>query len=251
MEVHQPDHPLHSWGDFLNHMATLTLGLLLALLLEAGAERMHHLNERHDLEDELRQEAVNNQKILEADYRFYDGSIAWSLAMQSDLSALAAGSKKDAFVYRLPPDQTADVSPSQAVWTAAKDSGEIALLPRAEAQMYARVYHQHDTMLEFHQKFRDVLFERESFECAFSVNRYPCAPDLSHLNAQDRQKYFGLLAAAAIASYDMKLRIDHVYGADTAVLGGAQSEDDVLKSIEDTVIRHRRTPQGMETGGIQ
>ena len=42
MEVHAPHHPLNNWKDFFIHLATITVGLLIALALEAGAEAVHH-----------------------------------------------------------------------------------------------------------------------------------------------------------------------------------------------------------------
>jgi hypothetical protein len=34
IEVHPPEEPLHGWRDFLIHLATITIGLLIALSLE-------------------------------------------------------------------------------------------------------------------------------------------------------------------------------------------------------------------------
>jgi len=246
MEVHQPEHPMHSWKDFMNHMFTLTLGLLLALALEAGAEKMHRMDERHQLEDELRMEAQRNEVIAAGDYVYYDAVIRWTLATQQALDGLHGGTSAATPTYQQPPSQINDLSPSSAVWIAAKDSGLLAVLPRAEAQLYARVYHQHDTMETFHQRYRDTLFERESFECRFSRGTYPCAPNLSSMDDADRKEYSGLLAKNAVAAFDMKLRIDHVSGADQAVLHGAKTEDDVIRGI-DAMLQRPRNAQGLET----
>ena len=106
-------------------------------------------------------------------------------------------------------------------------------------------------METFHERYRDALFEREAFECRFSRAVYPCAPNLSSLDDADRKEYTGLLAKNAVAAFDMKLRIDHVSGADQAVLHGAQTEDDVIRSI-DAVVQHRpRNAQGLEMNSAQ
>ena len=42
IEVHPPDEKIHGVRDFLLHLFTITIGLLIALGLEAGVERLHH-----------------------------------------------------------------------------------------------------------------------------------------------------------------------------------------------------------------
>jgi hypothetical protein len=42
MEVHGPDSPLHTWKDFALHLATVTIGILIALSLEQATEWYHH-----------------------------------------------------------------------------------------------------------------------------------------------------------------------------------------------------------------
>lgn len=41
MEVHPPHEPIHSWRDFLLHLLTITIGLLIALGLEAESAILH------------------------------------------------------------------------------------------------------------------------------------------------------------------------------------------------------------------
>ncbi len=53
MEVHELHERLHSWKDFWIDLGTITIGLLIALGLEAGVEQIHHVEQRHELEEEL------------------------------------------------------------------------------------------------------------------------------------------------------------------------------------------------------
>ena len=61
MEVHPPEHGIHSWRDFLVHMGTITLGLVIALGLEAAAEALHpevqHYADIYSQQDEVKQAA--------------------------------------------------------------------------------------------------------------------------------------------------------------------------------------------------
>jgi len=42
LEVHAPHETIHSWKDFFIHIATITIGLLIAISLEQAVEYVHH-----------------------------------------------------------------------------------------------------------------------------------------------------------------------------------------------------------------
>jgi hypothetical protein len=42
VEVHPPSKPIHSIKDFMVHLLAITIGLLIALGLEAAVEAVHH-----------------------------------------------------------------------------------------------------------------------------------------------------------------------------------------------------------------
>ena len=50
LEVHPPSEPVHGWRDFLIHLATITIGLLIALSLEGCVEFWHHRSLVHEME---------------------------------------------------------------------------------------------------------------------------------------------------------------------------------------------------------
>jgi hypothetical protein len=53
LDVHPPTHPTHTWRDFLIHIATIVVGLLIAIGLEQTVELIHHSHQRHELEENL------------------------------------------------------------------------------------------------------------------------------------------------------------------------------------------------------
>jgi hypothetical protein len=62
MDVHAPHDPIHTWKDFFLHLITITIGLLIALSLEAGVELLHHRNEVKETREALRIEREHNRK---------------------------------------------------------------------------------------------------------------------------------------------------------------------------------------------
>jgi hypothetical protein len=69
MEIHPPQHGIQSWREFLLHMTTIVLGILIAIGLEQTVEWVHHRQERSQLQSELREEAEKNRAIITEDLR--------------------------------------------------------------------------------------------------------------------------------------------------------------------------------------
>ena len=47
LDVHPPHSATHTWKDFFIHIATIVIGLLIAVGLEQGVEYMHHRHQAH------------------------------------------------------------------------------------------------------------------------------------------------------------------------------------------------------------
>ena len=79
-------------------------------------------------------------------------------------------------------------------WTTAKESSLVALLPRVEAEIYARVYLQNDQVTETREQVRALGIRQGAFETRFSHGTYP--PDMSgaQMTSKDMDEYEALLA---------------------------------------------------------
>jgi hypothetical protein len=64
IDVHPPHEPIHGWRDFLLHLLTITIGLLIALSLEGLVEWQHHRHLVHEAEASLHTEIENNSRAL-------------------------------------------------------------------------------------------------------------------------------------------------------------------------------------------
>jgi hypothetical protein len=64
IDVHPPHEPIHGWRDFLLHLLTITIGLLIALSLEGLVEWQHHRHLVHEAEASLQAEIESNAKGL-------------------------------------------------------------------------------------------------------------------------------------------------------------------------------------------
>jgi hypothetical protein len=65
LDVHPPEHTPHTWRDFFIHIATIVIGLLIAIGLEQAVEAIHHHHQANHAREMLTQEAERNRKTLE------------------------------------------------------------------------------------------------------------------------------------------------------------------------------------------
>jgi len=68
LDVHAPHQSVHSWRDFFVHIATIAVGLLIAVGLEQTVEAIRHHQERlhliADMQNEARQNRDSAQQAL-------------------------------------------------------------------------------------------------------------------------------------------------------------------------------------------
>ena len=64
LDVHAPEHPVQSLRDFFLHLFTITIGLLIALGLEAAVEWRHHVHVGDEAETNIVSELKDNQRDL-------------------------------------------------------------------------------------------------------------------------------------------------------------------------------------------
>jgi hypothetical protein len=62
LDVHAPHETVHTWKDFFIHIATITIGLLIAIALEQTVEYLHHRHQAEEMADKLRAESLANRR---------------------------------------------------------------------------------------------------------------------------------------------------------------------------------------------
>src|ERR1700728_554717 len=112
MDVDPPESGIHSWRDFFVHMGTIVLGLLIAIGLEQSVEKLHHLDERHQLEADLRDEGTRDQWVVEEDLKAYAKDRVWLLALRQDVDTMRASAGKIKLPFRPQPIFTTPSLPS-------------------------------------------------------------------------------------------------------------------------------------------
>ena len=154
LDVHPPHEAAHTWKDFFIHIATIVIGLIIAVGLEQTVEAIHHSAERRALLHDIHVECEENLRSLDINIAGYVGRSDWETSAAAVLRAapVVRGSIT-ASLPVAPPLPFAPV-PSRAVWTVARSSGTVALVPKSLAQVFDR--------LDFHGEQFQRNYERIS-----------------------------------------------------------------------------------------
>jgi hypothetical protein len=140
LDVHPPHKPLHGFWEFLLHLFTITVGLLIATQIESCMEWRHHVHLAEEARTRLRVEIESNLEHLK---RAQPGMVKWPAAVDADLVAMQRIQDHPAD----PASQNAELSVDfssmtlrDTAWTTAQTTGALALMPYDEAERYASIY---------------------------------------------------------------------------------------------------------------
>jgi len=140
LDVHPPHEPVHGWRDFLLHILTITIGLLIALGLEAGVEAIHHHHIVKDARANIREEVEENQKVIALDQRYLASNantLRQNIAILTQLKSHPGQSPKPTLNFPWSWN-----SPSAAAWDTARNTGAVTLMSYEDAHGYSLTYAQ-------------------------------------------------------------------------------------------------------------
>lgn len=238
IDIHPPQHGSITRRDFFIHLGIVTLGIFIAIGLEQTVEYIHHIHQRHQLEENLRDELRDNLRIDERDYGIFAGIRAYTVQLKSAVSARRAGSASppalpdanDLRRHQVPS------APSIAIWDAAKLDATITLLPTQEINIYHAVVLQHDLLFAALDDFQHSAFALESFEERFVDSRgafdmgYPAPlPNLAAMSPVDLTQYETLLATYIKSIDRIVVRIHFFDSVTRSILNGATNHAELVR----------------------
>ena len=160
LDVHPPHEKLHGTRDFLLHLFTITVGLLIALALEGCAERWHHRELRKEADANLRQEIRDNAKEI-ADARVANASEQANLKKVLEfLTARKEGRPYDIHEIRLD-FSFGDLG--DASWKTAAATGALSYMEYDHVQRYAALYRLQDKYSALQDQTIDEYLQLQSY----------------------------------------------------------------------------------------
>ena len=237
MDVHLPEEPVYTWKQFWIHLGTITAGLLIALGLEHAVAAAHRVHERHELQRELHDEGERNEETLKMDFEriaaLKTSLVAWH--RQVDEAMAKGGGLIDSRT------QSASIGtvalPSQAMWDSAKASGRVALLSNDQNAVYAYLYQQEERLKAQEKDWMGVAVEKQElerrFERSFENSGDDSAPDFSRMSVEDLKNYSAVLNREIAEIDEMTILLRYFDAANRAVLEGADSQEDVVRRVDE------------------
>jgi hypothetical protein len=138
LDVHPPHEPVHGWRDFFIHLATITIGLLIALSLEGCVEWQHHRHLVHEAEAGLQTEIKTNAGQLAGaleDVRSEQKYLEQDVALMKKIIANPKVVNKEEITINFHIRSFDDVS-----WKTAQSTGALSYMPYERAQEYSNLY---------------------------------------------------------------------------------------------------------------
>ena len=241
LDVHMPHGGIHTWKEFWIHLGTITLGLLIANSLEQTVEGLHHAHQRHQVEEDLRVEAENNQNVIEHDLRMQELK-SWFVQAQSSTSVRPIRQGVFRFQLASPPCVAVSVgtatiryfAPSEAVWTAAQESGLLALLPAPQARFQARLADNLALLAKTRDKVYDdcqtILAMRQRFAVPGPLGGY----EAWTLTAEQAEKLGAAAADTKVAIEGLNFRLRWAKLYEEGVASGKTSGDVDMMAMDQT-----------------
>lgn len=246
MEVHPPEHGIHSWRDFFVHMGTICLGLLIALALEQGAEALHRRHEAKDLREDLRgeQEQIlvdgdESQKYVSLHMTWLAGQRRKVLAAVWDHEAMSAAS--------LPRLGASWGYPDDPIYRTAQANGRTSVLSSAELYAYSDIAADVQWGIEYEQALEVAADKRIAFERSLPVLPAKVAEDaplvdFARLSIEELKKYLELLSSEQAAARRFRVNCLLTRGLAEAVLHGARDPKQLSAAEEEGVRKGGPSP---------
>jgi hypothetical protein len=129
--------PIHTWRDIALHLGIVTVGLFIALSLEAFVEHLHNRHLVAEARANIREELQINHQAAQDDITRVQKTIATLQANIATIHRLQADPKN--FHGSLDNTMSFD-SLNDAAWRTARDTGALSFMPYKEIQRYSDLY---------------------------------------------------------------------------------------------------------------
>ena len=238
LDIHPPREAAHSWKDFFIHLGTITAGLLIAISLEQSVEAMHHLYQRHQLEKDLHEEALKNRDTILRNLKLQIQEQWFQSAPAIAESALQHDGKLS-FILSAAPcvpgtvgDSTARyISPSEAVWTTARESNLVSLLPAERARLYARLAHNYDLLSSSRDQMAAVCERVYAMQTRYAKRSSDGTTESWSMAPEVAGRFAEVATEADAAMRGLILRLQIMLGYEEGILRGDRNADELVRDV--------------------
>jgi hypothetical protein len=164
LDVHAPHAAVHTWKDFFIHLATIVIGLLIAVGLEQTVEYFHHRHQVAEIRRSLEEERRINQVIFTSacsEFRRYARILTGSLQTLVYLRT-HSGAAPDQWPGRFSFYMFL-IRFQDSAWKSALQSTALQYMPRAEVRTHSELYARLAAVSEESEAERRAVIRAKSF----------------------------------------------------------------------------------------
>jgi hypothetical protein len=183
MEVHAPHEPIHTWRDFFIHIATIVVGLLIAIGLEQTVEWVHHKHIVREARENIHRELESNHESAQKDFGFLDANIA---RIKKNIETLQILAKRPKEFHGSLSNTMEFAGLNASAWNSARDTGALGYMPYESVQKLSEIYeNQEFVKTEAINTFRDEVLALAPAEMGVDITKLPDADyqTMLHQNA--------------------------------------------------------------------
>lgn len=204
LDVHPPEHPAHSWRDFFIHIATIVLGLVIAIGLEQTVVFIHDRHEITETRAALDQEHQDNIRIFHQNVR---GHLTAQARLHNNIRVLTylrdhPGTPREKLpgILAWPLGATEPVS---SAWSTAQHTDVLSLLPADEVRRRTADYFQLEYAWQTYQPMLTQLARCTAF----------------YAHEEDPTKLSPAEIAATLDCTQQALALETIYGDELSRIG--------------------------------
>jgi hypothetical protein len=240
LDVHAPHQLVHTWKDFFIHIATIVIGLFIAVGLEQTVEVFHHRHLREQLELQMHDVLASDLQLDARSLQQLSDLRAYLLQMRAAVIARLDGKSDPGTLPATDDPRTATFIgfPSLAPYDAAKENGSVAYLPSTRIRIFNRIALQRELIAAVREHWFDGLAALSQFDERYTdftgsleLRGVATAPDLAKLSRAELTEYLSVVAALIKKTDLLADRLRLFDSECQALLDGVQDEDALIRAI--------------------
>jgi hypothetical protein len=229
LDVHPPHESAHTWRDFFIHIATIVVGLIIAVGLEQSVELIHHHHQRNELLEQLDAEHRQVIKDAEAELASEQALLNWYAL---HIEALRASIAQRPYQAPPPYKRARYNIPAGPVWLAAKANGLTSLLSQQIVIVNSESGQLIDRLNAFQQEYSRIRVTMLTPACG----RLPLLPgsldtDYPHADNKELRDCLAANLAVYAARRAVFINLSYIIGAEKATLAG-ETDIDRIDNLE-------------------
>ncbi len=160
LDVHVPEGGMHGIKDFLLHIFTITIGLLIALGLEGCVEKIHQHHIRDEADSNIRQEIRHNEDELKTTL---DAAVIEQKNLVEVLKFLQAKSESKPYPIDNINLSFTTGNVSDANWRTATATGALGFIEYKHVEQLASAYQVQEIYMRLEQQTLDGFLDLQSY----------------------------------------------------------------------------------------